>query len=147
VIGFVDTIATMKVTLPISHIVTNEFTTALTALCRAKGLDVKQAWPLAVVKREAATAAKDFETLREDALAKHGLTLVGNGTIALTQSEGKTQADLLKAKAAFDVEIRNALKAPYTFGEKTPDAGSVVIEPGALSGDLLEQVMEFVKQP
>lgn len=137
----------MKVTLPISHIVTAEFTAAVTALCRAKGLDVKYAWPLATVKREAATAAKDFEALREDALARHGLALVGGGSIALTEPSGKTQADLFKAKATYENEIRKALAAPFTFSDKTPDAGSVAIEAGSLTGDVLEQVMEFMKRP
>lgn len=134
----------MKITLPLSHVITKEFSDALTSLCRVKGLDVKQAWPLAVAKREATAAAKDFETLREDSLARHGLTLT-NGGITFTDSTGKTQNDLFRAKSDFDIELRKALNTTFTFSEKTPDAGSVVIDVGALTGDILEQVMEFVQ--
>lgn len=137
----------MKVTLPLGHIITQEFTAAITALCRAKGLDVKKAWPLAAVKRQAAEQAKQFEIAREDSLARHGLTLLGNGVVALTDPAGKTQAELWKARTAYDAELRKIISEPFTFSDKTPDAGSVTIDEAALTGDVLEQVMEFVKRP
>lgn len=119
----------------------------MTALCRVKGLDVKQAWPLAKATREASEAAKTFEIAKEDALARHGLVLLGGGAVTLAETTGKTQADVVKAKNAYDAEMRVLLSAPFEFGSKTPDAGSVAIGEGALTGDLLAQVMEFVKGP
>ncbi len=118
-----------KTTIPRNRVVTQEFTNALTALCRAKGLDVKHAWPLADAKRLAADEAKRFEEARNDAIARHG---IGEATVTP------------QANKNFVMEINAILAAPVEF---SIEAGAISIADGALTGDVLEQVMEFVKRP
>ena len=122
-----------KVTIPRRRAVSSEFSAALTALCRAKGLDIKLAWPLADAKRLAADEAKKFEDARADAIERHGLS--GNAL---------SEADRVEANRKFAKEVIALLDAPVTFGI---EAASVAVDAGSLTGDVLEQVMEFVKRP
>lgn len=133
----------MKVTIPRRRVVTAEFANALTALCRAKGLDVKHAWPLAEAKRLAADEAKKFEDARADAIERHA--------VATPPDETLPSGELIEARKKFNdahrqfvKDVTSLLNAPVEFGI---EANSITIAEGALTGDLLEQVMEFVKRP
>lgn len=119
----------MKVSLPRRHVVTSEFRDALTALCRAKGLDVKHAWPLATCKRLASDEAKKFEDARTDAVERHGIGMPDTSAASIRQFNKEMVALLSET-----VEL------PFDAGSATPDEGT-------LTGDVLEQVMEFVKRP
>lgn len=118
----------MKVIIPRRRVVTAEFSTSLTALCRAKGLDIKLAWPLAEAKRLAADEAKKFEDARADAVERH--SVAGQATP--------------EEHRKFVLEVNALLNEPVTFNM---EAESVSITEGTLTGDVLEQVMEFVKRP
>jgi len=116
-----------KVILPRRHVVSAEFAAALVALCRARGLDIKHAWPLADAKRLAAEEARRFEEARADALARHG-----------------NIRESTEANRAFVSEVTKLFNEPVEF---PVEAHSIVVSDGALTGDVLEQVMEFLKRP
>ena len=123
----------MKVCIPRSRAVSADFTTALTALCRAKGLNIKHSWPLADAKRLAADEAKKFEEARTDAIERYGLS-----------NDTRPTSEQVTANRAFAKDVSELLNEMVTFGV---EANSITVDAGALTGDVLEQVMEFLKRP
>lgn len=134
----------MKVTIPRRRAVTVDFANALTALCRAKGLDVKHSWPLADAKRLAADEAKKFEDARNDAIARHGLDAEPLPDTATADEQAANRKRLAAANKVFVAEVTKLMNELVEFNI---EANSISITDGALTGDVLEQVMEFVKRP
>ena len=122
----------MKIILPVRRVITAQFQEAFTALCRAKGLDVKLCFPLARMKRANEAAVRKFTEERDLSAESHGGRLIA-GEFKFTDPAHQ-KAFTGEANKLLDAEIEHELPS------------KIHLEAGALPGDMVAELLELLDE-
>ena len=121
----------MKIEIPLRRVVTTQFNEAFTALCRAKGLDIKLCFPLARMKRANEAATKKFVEDRDLASESHG-----------SKTDGVFKFTDASHEKLFAQEVNALLDAPVVH--ELPC--KVKLADNALTPDLIAELLELLDE-